>query len=348
MTSTNYVTPVFNTASTTTSGDMVVFNNTNGTLIADSNIASSNLVTTNTTQVITGSKTFQATVNFQTANNQIELLPGGSFATFINAITPTTGTWAYSIQDIGQSCNFVFANAGPAVGDIALWDNTTGTLLEDSSLNVSVASTTTTLSTTSTAPILILTVPRQTTGAGSSITVQSGAAQSAASNTNGGDLVFTSGISTGTGRSNIKIKQSVGKSVSGTTDNAVNDRMAFMGRVTISNNTATNFVFPSSLASGDAMSLVIRYGVRVTGGSSDVQCETNTVTVSAINKAGTITSTVTPGTAVQTLSAGTLTTTWAVGASGQVSLTANSSLTTPVVSVVYDVDNMSSTPILFA
>jgi hypothetical protein len=352
MTSTNYITPVYNTASASTSGDMVVFNNATGSLVSDSGILSSNLMTTNTNQSVTGTKTFDTNVNIQTVGggSQLQLNTTGSgFVTIVGAVTPTTGSWQYSIEDVGQSASFVVSAASPAVGDIATWANTAGSLIQDSNLNVSSASTTTTLSTTTTAPILVVAAIRQVggTGVGNSATFQAGGAQSGTTNLNGGDAIITSGIATGSGRSNIKLKQYVGTGTSGTADVAISDRMVFMGRFTLNaSGTATNVV-SATVATGDTMAYVIRYSIKVTGGSSDVQCETNTVTVAAYNKGGTVTGSITAGTPVQSLSAGTLTVAWSIF-SASVRVTPTTSLTSPTITMVYDVDNMSSSTLILS
>jgi hypothetical protein len=283
MTSNNFVAPVFNLAGNpTTAGDIVTWNATNGTLVADSGKLAAGLVSG----------------------------PGTS-----------------------------------AVGDVALWNNTTGTLLEDSTLNVTVAASTTTLSTTAADPTLIVTVPRATAGVGFNNTVQAGAAQSGASNTAGGDLFLASGISTGTGRSNVRIQTPTG-ATTGSTDNTEIDRVVVVSDLALTSGTAATIVTPT-IAAGNIVGGFITYSLRVTGGTSDLQNESSMVFFSAVNKAGSITRTTTQTAPCQALTAGTLTTAWSVSAAGLIQVTATSSLSTPVLNMVYEIHNQSFGAITF-
>jgi hypothetical protein len=118
------------------------------------------------------------------------------------------------------------------------------------------------------------------------------------------------------------------------------------GVKTLVNNTTTTVVTPT-IVPGNTLNLIIRYGLKVNGGSSDVQSETNTIEFSVVNKGGTYSSTVTSGAPVQVLTAGTLTTSWTVGASGVLQVNSNSTLSTPTLVITYHIENISSSTISF-
>lgn len=301
---------------TTTSGNVVSWNNTTGTLVADS--------TKVTTSLVTG--------------------PASAVTTNLASYNGTTGK---IIQDSGILAGNVMQSTVPGAsvtGDIVTWSDTGGINAADSTVNVSIGGSVTVAGPAGTP--FVLSVPRNAAGTnGSSMTIQSGGGASAASNKNAGDLVLQTGIATGTKRGNVRIQQSVGSVTSGTTDNTVTDRMVFAGRQVITSGVTTTVVTPTVAASA-ACSVVIKYGILVTG-SGDVQSETNTISIAMVNKAGTFTSSVQSGTAVQALSAGTLTTSFTVTAAGVIQVASTTNLASPTMSIVYDVDNMSSSVITF-
>lgn len=69
---------------------------------------------------------------------------------------------------------------------------------------------------------------RETSGAGQSTTAQAGGAQSGGTNLNGGNIIVSSGTSTGTGTSSIEFKTATA-SVSGTADNTPSLKMSIDG-----------------------------------------------------------------------------------------------------------------------
>lgn len=74
----------------------------------------------------------------------------------------------------------------------------------------------------------VIDVDRATTGAGNNLSIISGGAQTGSTDQNGGDLILSSGTSTGTGESKIEFKTSQAGS-SGTTDNSPTTAMAILG-----------------------------------------------------------------------------------------------------------------------
>lgn len=71
-------------------------------------------------------------------------------------------------------------------------------------------------------------IERSITGAGDNLTVASGSAQLGSTNTDGGNLVLSSGVSTGTGSSKIEFKTS-NSGVSGSADNSLATAMTILG-----------------------------------------------------------------------------------------------------------------------
>lgn len=163
--------------------------------------------------------------------------------------------------------------------------------------------------------------------AGSAMTVQSGGATSGATDKAAGDLVLSSGVSTGTGAANVRIQTMDRKTTSGTGDNSPVDRAIYMSPKSLTNNSATN-ILSLTLASGSTLGGVMDYTIEVTDGTN-YQVETGQLIVSAYNKAGSFSCTVTQKNAQQNLSSGTLTTTFAISSANPavISVNANSSLT---------------------
>lgn len=315
MSTSAFITPVFNLAGASTTGDIVTWNNTSGTLLADSGKLATSIVTGPGSAV----------------NNDLVLFNG------------TSGTL---VKDSGVALSSVVTGpATTAVNDVAVWNNTTGSLLADSSLSVSSSAGTTTVQTTSTNPTLIVTVPRQTAGAGNNATHQAGAAQSGGTNLAGGDLFLASGITTGTGRSNVRIQTPAG-ALTGTTDNAEIDRLVVVGNLALTSGAATTIVTPT-IGSGQIAGGLITYSLRVTGGTSDLQNESSMVFFSVVNKAASVTRTTTQTAPCQALTAGTLSTVWSVTAAGLVQVTATTSLSTPSLNMVYEIHNQSFGAITF-
>lgn len=164
--------------------------------------------------------------------------------------------------------------------------------------------------------------------AGNALTVQSGGATSAATDKAGGDLIALPGVSTGTGRSLIRLQNFFPATATGTADNTSVDREIIGAFKALTNNSVIALV-NCTLASNTVIGLHITYTVEVTNGT-DLQVETGRVAFMEINKGGVFSN----NTALkygnqQAASSGTLTCTFTItGANPAViSLNANSSLT---------------------
>ena len=310
---------------TSTSGHLASFNGISGKIVQDSGVVAANVLTASTTTPDTS----------------------GTMVEFISTASRATRDTGIAVNTVVTS---IVANMGlTQVGNLMVWHDTTGTVADYSQFFVSSGDMTLPCINGVFVNRMKFSIQRPVSGTvnGQDAIFQSGGGSIGGSNLNTGTVFLTTGISTGTGRGNVRIQQSVGSVTSGSTDNVVTDRMLFAGRAIISSGVATTVVTPT-LAPGAAASFVIRYGITATGGTSDVQAETNTVQIAMVNKAGTFTSTATlVGAAVQALSAGALTTTWSITAAGVIQITSTTTLTSPTMSIVYDVDNMSSSTITF-
>jgi len=171
---------------------------------------------------------------------------------------------------------------------------------------------------------------RQTTSntAGNGLTISASAATTGATDKNGGTLTLQPGVPTGQGKSLISLQTPTRATASGTSDQTMVDRLVLGGKRILTNNSATA-VLNATAASGSTVAGIIHYSVIVTNGT-DYQVESGQVHYTGVNKAGTVTSTVTETAAsTQTLSTGTLTSAWTIGTANPVvvSVNANSSLT---------------------
>lgn len=177
--------------------------------------------------------------------------------------------------------------------------------------------------------------------AGNSLIIEAGGATSGATDKAGGSLILRPGLSTGTGSSAVRIQTNTSASSTGTTDNTVTDRIIVTSPKILTDNSATNLV-SCTIANNSAIGGVIRYTIEVTDGT-DYQAETGYVTFAAVNKAGTVTTTITEHNSSQAVSAGTLSTTWAMSAANPsvISVNADTSLTpsTGYPRITYTVEN---------
>jgi hypothetical protein len=163
--------------------------------------------------------------------------------------------------------------------------------------------------------------------AGNSLTVQAAGATSGATDKAGGDLILVSGVSTGTGGSNIRLQTYTRALSTGTSDNTATDRIIVTSPKSITDGSATTLV-SLTLAAGSTTGGCLRYTIEVTNGT-DFQVETGEVFISGYNKAGVFGVTATEVNSQQNLSSGTLTTAWAISSANPavVSVNADTSLT---------------------
>lgn len=164
--------------------------------------------------------------------------------------------------------------------------------------------------------------------AGNSLTLLSGGATSGATNKAAGNLILTTGISTGNAvPPYIQLRAGVTGGGSGSTDRSIVDRTITGATKILTNNSAISLV-NATIASNTAVGGMLIYLVEVSDGT-DLQSESGMAVYTAVNKAGTITSSITEVSSQQDRSSGTLATTWAISAANPavISLNANSSLT---------------------
>jgi hypothetical protein len=305
------------------SGNLPMFNGTSGRIIDDSGVAAVNVVTmTNTT---------------------VEPTLGGTLAEFFPCCPSTSRT----VRDTGILASAVVTSNVVGLtqtGELMLWNGATGTLADGS---LFVASGGTITFGQGLQPVALVNSRASINQAGMSSTLQSGGAFVGGTNLNAGDAVLSTGISTGTGRGNIRLQASAGSTASGTADNSVTDRVFYAGMKTYTSGSATTAI-TLSMASGDGGTLLINYGAKATNGT-DVQISSGTIMYVVYNIGGTYhqgSSTIAGPVAVQ--STGSLTVSWAaITAAGLVRVTITSSGLTGTVAIgmMFDVDNMSNSAI---
>ena len=141
--------------------------------------------------------------------------------------------------------------------------------------------------------------------AGNTLTVQAGGATSGATDKAGGDWIALPGVTTGTGRANIRL-QNYNRGATGTADNTAVDRLIIPGAVTLTD--AATSMFEVALASGAMCGGTILWTIRASNGT-DHQAYSGITTYSAVNKAAVYTTAVTSDAAndAKSVSSGTLT-----------------------------------------
>jgi len=141
-----------------------------------------------------------------------------------------------------------------------------------------------------------ITIDRSTALGGNSLNISAGGAQTGASNQNGGDLILSSGISTGTGSSNISFVTS-GGGASGSSDVTATTKMTLtsMGRLGIGQ-TAPDAQLEVDSSSASTIGMIIKgfasqladlFEVRNSSGTVVAKIASNgTLTANAINSSG--------------------------------------------------------------
>lgn len=167
--------------------------------------------------------------------------------------------------------------------------------------------------------------------AGNNLTLTSGGATSGATDKASGDLILKTGLSTGVGRSKVRIQTNdIQPNVTtGTTDTTATDRIIVVSPKILTNNTTTT-VLSCTLANDSVLALIIEYSAEVLDGSHNVQVEEGIVSVHVTNTNGTIANNTTvKANNQQAMTSGTLAVTWTVTAANPalVQLNINSSLT---------------------
>lgn len=136
------------------------------------------------------------------------------------------------------------------------------------------------------------------------------------SNIPGGDLILSGGQGTGSGRGGAIREQTSTNGAAAVSQNGAQDRRWVAAKeVTLTESTAT-LVFSNSLASGKWVSMKVFASTYASDGT-DFQVVSEVFTIAAVNKAGTVTTTVSASTPTATQqSSGTLATTWTAVANG--------------------------------
>jgi len=125
---------------------------------------------------------------------------------------------------------------------------------------------------------------------GTNTTISAGGATLAGSNLAGGNLILQAGQSTGQGRSLVRIQVPTPATASGTGDNAIVDRIV-CGSIATPTGSATAFL-TVTLATLQQWGCVVIWTLNATDGT-DVQSFTGISTLTAVNKAGALTATIT-------------------------------------------------------
>lgn len=175
-----------------------------------------------------------------------------------------------------------------------------------------------------------ITVNRETSAAtaGRALSVGAGGAKSGGTDLAGGNLTLTPGLPTGQGKSYVTLQSYTRATSSGTGDQTAVDRLVVGGKRTLTDASAVA-VLNATVASGSMAAGIIHYSIEATNGT-DYQVESGQAHYATVNKAGTVTSTVTETAAsTQAVSSGTLTTAWTISAANPavISVNADTSLT---------------------
>lgn len=168
-------------------------------------------------------------------------------------------------------------------------------------------------------------------------------------NIGGTDLVVAGGKSTGTGiGGSVRLQTTFPGPASANTQNPLVDRFFVNGYQTALTDSTTNDLFQIALPTLTAVGGIIHYEIYATDGT-DVQSYTGFVRFSAVNKAGTYTTTIDDsggGTGILAASAGTLTATWSISTgtptdTATVQVSPASSITPTIYNITYTLTNNS-------
>jgi hypothetical protein len=166
-----------------------------------------------------------------------------------------------------------------------------------------------------------------------------------ATDKNAGMGTLTIGASTGTGFTSLRLQRRARAASTETTDNAAYDALIVPSENNLTDE-GNNDLFEISLSDAGviAAGATVQFSIIASDGT-DIQTYTGTLLISASNKVGTLTSTITEATANSALSAGTLTTVWSIvdGANKiTIRLVPTSSLTPTSFKCYYTVYNNSA------
>ena len=316
----------------TTVGDVtsghVAFNGTAGTTLTST---SSGL----TLNVAQASGLVGGNVNINSGTSSSGSYEGGS----VNIISGTGG----STSGLGGSVTLVAGSGGPTSygGPISLFAGSSGTSGTGGNITLIAGSGGVTGTggtfqisagtgggTSGNGGQLLINSGTTTSGVGGAITVTTGS--STGTNQSAGQILIKGGQSTGTGTiGKIIFECDATNGVSGTSVNALAQRLYINGKQNLTSATPSTIAIASFTANNQMASGQIIYSVEVFNGT-DVQCSIGTVSYAFTNKGGTISGTIALlGAEVQNLTFGTLTNIWTTDTSGNVIVTSTSTLLTP-------------------
>ncbi len=183
--------------------------------------------------------------------------------------------------------------------------------------------------------------------AGNNLTLQSGGATAGATDKDGGMLVEAPGLSTGTGKSSIRLQSLSRAASTATSNNTLEDRFIVPSVKNLTNNSAIG-LFTISLPTLAMAGGQIHYSITASDGT-DMQVHTGLVNYAAVNKGGVYTTSIvdadTPAVDATATSSGTLTDAWTI-TTGTNIITINcqaiSSLTPTTLTIKYTVQNNSN------
>lgn len=187
--------------------------------------------------------------------------------------------------------------------------------------------------------------------AGNSLTINAGGATSGSTDKNGGTFILSPGLSTGTGFASLRLQGLTRAASTGTTDNTLVDRVIIPSRKYLTDETVVG-LFEVALGSNQTTGGTINYTIHATNGT-EYQSHSGIMNWSAVSKGAVITSafghaSVASGLEIDADSTGTLVDTPSiVNGTGKItiSMSVNSSLTTPVIWIEYIIFNQGSTAI---
>jgi len=181
-------------------------------------------------------------------------------------------------------------------------------------------------------------------GTGASCTLNIATVRTAATDKDGGMLYLYPGVSTGTGKSSVRMGRYSRATSTGAVDNTIADALILPSRKHLTDNTAID-LFEITLTTGLFSGGIVNYSIFCTDGT-EYQIHTGIMVFGAANKAGTVTcgfdhASAASGLEKDIATGGTITGTFAITAGtnkATVSLNANSSLTPTTLYIEYNVD----------
>ncbi len=245
--------------------------------------ADASFVMTEGTQTINGNKTLSGTINLSslTASLPLQLDASKNIVSTAIVLSGSQVTNTLPIVRGGtnsatalQNGKMIISLGGSIIESTSTQASHSATVGIDGSLAVSVQQ------------------ERAAAGSGNSLTLQSGGAQSGATDSAAGDVIIAGGISTGLGRGTLRLQTTSTATATGTADNTVTDRFVIAGTkvlgFSLKTITAPSPLFNFSLPASGTAGGHVRLAVRVTDVNGNIYCTTSSTQYTAVNTAGTI------------------------------------------------------------